>query len=400
MQQKSSSYSLPMLLALEPSVVSTTEGGGGLGYSKMSIRGTDDSRTNVTLNGVTMNDGESQQVFWVNLPSIQGFLHSVQLQRGVGTSVNGTSAFGASINMQTNKTSLQPYGAAQFSYGSYQTFMTTVAAGTGLMRNGLSFDVIFSHNTTEGYIRNANADLNSLFTSLGWRDSKNSIKFNYIFGDQKTGITWEGNPLEVDSNNPYDNYYANPKYNPAGKYYDDAGNVRYYDNETDNYKQHYLQLVYTRQFNPFLSWNTILNFTKGDGYYENYKYNAKFSKYGLDNQNINGTTYKRSDFIIRQGMDNYYYVASTNLNYNKNKLRSGLGATFSFYDGGHKGNVLWSKFNNNIPDDFMWYNNTGYKRDASIYLRGEYDITNWLTAYADLQYRRSEERRVGKECRL
>ena len=149
MQQKSSSYSLPMLLALEPSVVSTTEGGGGLGYSKMSIRGTDDSRTNVTLNGVTMNDGESQQVFWVNLPSIQGFLHSVQLQRGVGTSVNGTSAFGASINMQTNKTSLQPYGAAQFSYGSYQTFMTTVAAGTGLMRNGLSFDVIFSHNTTE-----------------------------------------------------------------------------------------------------------------------------------------------------------------------------------------------------------------------------------------------------------
>lgn len=386
-EKSAASHSIPMLLALQPSVVATTEGGLGLGYTKLSVRGSDDSRTNVTLNGIALNDGESQQVFWVNLPSIQGFLQSVQLQRGVGTSVNGSGAFGASINMQTTHASPAPYGAAQFSLGSYQTFMTTIAAGSGVMKNGLSLDVIYSHNSTNGYIRNAKADLNSLYTSLGWRNANNSLKLNYIFGDQKTGITWEGCPLEVNPDDPQANYYADRRYNVAGQYFDEAGNALYYDNETDNYKQHFIQAIYTHQFNPFLTWNTTFNFTKGDGFYENYKYDAKFSKYGLGPQVIEGITYNRTDLIIRQALDNGYYAATTNLNYNKRAFRATFGATYSFYDGDHFGNVIWSKYNQNIPDNFEWYINNGKKNDFSVFVRGEWDITRQWTLFADMQYR-------------
>ncbi|MEG0518110.1 MAG: TonB-dependent receptor [Bacteroidales bacterium] len=379
MQEQAASHSLPMLLALEPSVVATTEGGLGLGYSKLSVRGTDDSRTNVTLNGIALNDGESQQVFWVNLPSIQGFLQSVQLQRGVGTSMNGPGAFGASINMETTSPGSKPYGAAQFSLGSYQTYMTTIAAGSGVLKNGLSLDVIYSHNSTNGYIRNAKANLNSLYASLGWRNDNNSLKFNYIFGDQITGITWEGVDPKM--------YEKDRRYNVAGQYFDEAGNVHYYDNETDNYKQHFVQGVYTHQFNPYLTWNTTFNFTKGDGYYENYKYDTKFSKYGIENQVIDKITHKKSDFIIQQAMDNYYYAATTNFNYTKGIVRATAGAAYSFYDGDHFGDVLWSKYNQNIPDNFEWYMNNGKKNDVSVFIKAEVDVIEKLTVFVDLQYR-------------
>lgn len=378
-ERSATSHSLPMILALQPSVVATTEGGLGLGYSKISVRGTDASRINVTLNGIGINDGESQEVFWVNLPSIQNFLQSVQLQRGVGTSANGPAAFGASINMNTVPSKVQPYGNAEFSLGSYQTYMTTISAGTGLLKSGLSFDFVYSHNNSKGYIRNAKANLNSFFATLGWRNENNSLRFNYIFGDQTTGITWNGISLE--------DYYNNRRYNPAGEYYDEAGNVHYYDNETDNYRQHYIQAIYTHQFSHNLVWNTTFNFTKGDGYYENYIYDKKFSKYGLDPQTIDGITYKSGDFIIQQAMDNSYYSANTSLSYNSAALNITGGISYSNYDGDHFGDMLWAKYNENVPQDYRWYLNNGTKDEFSFFARGEWNISRLFTAFADLQYR-------------
>ena len=374
-----SSHSLPMLLDFQPSVVATTEGGLGLGYSKISVRGSDASRINVTLNGVAINDGESQEVFWVNLPAIQSFLKSVQVQRGVGTSVNGPAAFGASINMQTSVSQSDAYGMAEFSAGSYNTFITTVGAGTGLMKKGFSLDLRYSHSSTDGYIRNAKANLNSLFVTGGWRNARNSLKFNYIYGSQQTGITWEGISLEQ--------YESDRRYNPSGQYYDDGGNVHYYDNEIDNYCQHYAQLLYTREFSHKLSWNTIFNFTKGDGYYENYLYDTPYSKYGLDYQVIDGVEYRSGDFIIRHEMDNCFYAASTNLNYNTGSVRTTLGAWFSLYDGDHFGTMLWAKYNAAIPQNYNWYLNNGNKKEFNTFIRGEWDISSTFTVFADLQYR-------------
>ena len=372
--------SVPMALSLMPSVVSSTEGGNGLGYSSMRVRGSDASRINVTINGIALNDAESQEVFWVNLPALSGFLSDIQLQRGVGTSVNGAGAFGASINMQTVKPSSDAYGSADLSVGSYKSVVSSIAAGTGLLPGGYYADVKYSFATGEGYIRNAKSRLNSLYTTLGWRDAKTDLKLNYMFGDQKTGITWNGVPremLEIDR-----------RYNPAGEYKDAAGNIRYYDNETDNYTQHHFQLFFSRELSSNLSITSSLNFTKGDGYYENYKANKKFSSYGLPSQVVNGVTYKKSDLIIRQLMDNMFMSASSSLIYSSDKYQSTSGISYSRYIGDHIGRVLWSMYNQNISNEHMWYFNDARKTDFNIYSRHELKATKWLYLYADLQFRR------------
>ena len=378
-KQISPTSSLPMALSLMPSVVTSTEGGNGLGYSSMRVRGSDGSRINVTLNGIAMNDAESQEVFWVNIPSFSNYLQDIQLQRGVGTSSNGAGAFGASLNLRTLFSRPEPYGIAEFGIGSYKSFLSTAGAGTGLMKSGLSFDIRYSHNTGEGYIRNAKSNLNSLFATLGWLKGASSLRINYIYGDQKTGITWEG--ISRDQMN------VNRRFNPAGLYYDDAGNVKYYDNETDNYKQHHFQGHFTHIFKNGLSWSTTLHFTKGDGYYENYKMDRKFSDYKLSNQIIDGLTYKKSDMILRQALDNIYTAAASNIQYSSDKIKTTGGISYSYYDGDHFGNIIWSKYNVNVPENYKWYTNSGYKGDFAVFARVEAEVVEGLVAFTDLQYR-------------
>ena len=383
------SNSIPMLLSLTPSVVSSTEGGNGLGYSSMRIRGSEGSRINVTLNGIALNEAESQEVFWVNIPSFSSFLQDVQVQRGVGTSSNGSAAFGASINMRTLSTASEPYGNAEFSVGSYGTFMSTIGAGTGYSKSGLSADFRFSRNMGEGYIRNAKTDLISFFGSLGWYNGKSSVRINYILGDQKSGITWAGisrEQMEKDR-----------KFNPAGTYYDAAGNVHYYDNETDNYRQHHIQAHFITMLKPSLSLSATAHYTKGDGYYENYKANRKFSDYGLSAQVVRGVSYSRSDMIVQKAMDNHYLAFNTNLQYNTLKFKGSAGMSVSLYSGDHFGNVIWSMYNESIAKRYRWYDNNGNKSDVSAFAKGEYTIGEALTTYLDMQYRRIDYKLLGAD---
>ncbi len=373
--------SLPMNLALQPSVVSVNEGGTGLGYSKMTVRGAKGSQINVTLNGITLNDAESQEVFWVNIPALSSMISSVQLQRGLGTSANGAGAFGASINMSTASVSQDPFASAEMSVGSYGTFISTFAAGSGLTKSGLYFNAAYSRGLTYGYIRNAYADVQSAMAVLGWLKDRNSLRLTYLMGDQKTGITWEGISPEQ--------YAIDRRYNPAGEYYDQYGNVHYYDNETDNYAQHHLQLNYTHSFSDQLAWSTTFNYTRGDGYYENYKAGKSFSKYLMTDPLIDGVVYDEGDFITREALANDYYVVNSDLRYRSEGLNLTAGINLSRYDGDHIGKVLW---NNILGDSYdydshQWYLNRGLKHEANAFIRGEMLFADCLTAYADLQYR-------------
>ena len=373
--------SLPMNLALQPSVVSVNEGGTGLGYSKMTVRGSKGSQINVTLNGITLNDAESQEVFWVNIPALSSMISSVQLQRGLGTSANGAGAFGASINMSTASVSSEPSGSAEVSMGSYGTFTSTFAAGSGLLPSGVYFNAAYSRGMTDGYIRNAYADVQSAMAVLGWMNGKNSLRLTWLMGDQKTGITWEGISPEM--------YAVDRRYNPAGEYYDQFGNVHYYDNETDNYMQNHLQLNYTRAFTDRLAWSTTFNYTRGDGYYENYKAGKSFSKYMMDSPVIDGVQYDEGDFITKEALANDYFVLNSDLRYSSDRLKLTAGLNLSRYDGDHIGSVLW---NNVLGDSFdygshEWYLNRGLKHEANAFVRGEMLLAEHLTAFADLQYR-------------
>ena len=245
------SNSLPMSLDYLPSVVSMNEGGTGLGNSSLSIRGIKGSQINVTLNGVTLNDAESQEVFWVNIPSLGTMLSHVQVQRGLGTSANGAGAFGASINMNTAFVGDKPSGEVSFSGGSFNTFIASLYGSTGLSGKGFYGTVSYNRALTDGYIRNAFVQSQSAFVALGWIGGHDSVRLTYLMGRQRSGITWDGISLEQ--------YEKDRRYNEAGEYEDAFGNVHYYDNQTDNYAQHHLQLSYIHRFPAALTWTSTLD---------------------------------------------------------------------------------------------------------------------------------------------
>ena len=328
--------SLPMNLSMQPSVVSVNEGGTGLGYSKMTVRGVKGSQINVTLNGITLNDAESQEVFWVNIHALGNMLTGVQLQRGLGTSANGAGAFGASINMNTASAGSAPRFHIEQSAGSYGTATTSVAAATGLTKSGFYAQGAFSFGRTDGYIRNAFGKVISGMAVLGWMDENDSVRLTYLVGSQRTGLTWDGIS--------YNTYLVDRTYNGLGKYKDDEGNTQYYDNETDNYVQHHVQFNYTHAFNNGLSWSNTLNYTRGDGYYEQYKKDKKFKDYGLENplDDAGNVIQEYTDFIINKSKANNYLVFNSDLMYRSSLIDVTGGLSLSGYNGNHFGNVLWS----------------------------------------------------------
>ena len=374
--------SLPMSLSLLPSVGVYSEGGTGLGNSAMTIRGSKGSQINVTLNGITLNDSESQEVFWVNIPALTGIISSVQVQRGLGTSANGAGAFGASINMSTSSVSGRPSASVEMSYGSWNTALGSVSASTGLLRSGLYFNLAYSKGYTDGYIRNAYVNSQSVFAVLGWLRGDNSLSLSYLMGDQSSGITWDGISREQ--------YKKDRRYNEAGEYWDEDGKVHYYDNQTDNYAQHHLQLNYTRHFSAPLVWTTTLNYTRGDGYDEYYA-DKKASYFAFGNEFLPGV--KRSDSIYRKKMGNDYWVVSSDLCYSTPVLDITGGINLSTYSGDHFGRLLWVKA---LGDDYDydsfnkrdgWYMNHSRKKEFSAFVRGEWKVTDKVTTYADLQLR-------------
>ena len=383
LRQSNPSASLPMTLSLLPSVVTYNEGGTGLGNSSMTIRGSKGSQINVTLNGITLNDAESQEVFWVNIPALTSLLSGVQVQRGLGTSASGPGAFGASINMNTAFVRPEPSGAVEVSGGSFGTFMTSAAVSSGKLPSGLYFDLAWNLGVTDGYIRNANVESTSLFAVLGWIRGANSLRLTYLLGAQRSGITWDGIDL--------DQYYKDRRYNGAGEYYDDNGNVCYYPNQTDNYAQHHVQLNYTRQFGAHFTWVNTVNYTRGDGYDEYYKMSRKLPNFGFP---ISG----RSDMIYQKKMDNDLWVGASSLRYRSAVLDVTAGVNLSWYRGGHWGEVLWAKEAPDYPYNTLeWYNHTGWKREQSVFARAEYHPVHWLTAYADLQYRGIDYKLLGTD---
>ena len=396
LKKNNAAQNIPVVLQTLPSLVAITEGGTGVGNTSLRIRGTDATRINVTLNGMPLNNPESQEVYWVNLPDLSSSLQSVQVQRGVGTSTNGSAAFGASISLKTLGASSNPYGSASTSIGSYGTFSSSIAAGSGVLNNGLALDARYSKVLSDGYIRNGKVDHTNIFASLSHYSEKQLLRLSYINGIQHTGITWNGA-------SPEDIKEYGRKFNSAGMYKDDAGNIRYYDNDTDNYYSHILQLMLTRELSEKLSMNVSLSYTNGYGYYENYRSGSdmkkgdKYSKFGLPNQLVNGVEYKSSQLIRRKLLSNDFYVANFSFNYNLNPLQLVFGGYWSDFDGSHYGRLPWVKYNQNIAENHEWYRNEGNKQEINFFTKAEYQVTDKVSLFADLQYRYIDYRMTGTD---
>ena len=380
--RKNQGRDIPFLLEQMPGLVTSSDAGAGVGHTSFRIRGTDMNRINITVNGIPLNDAESHGVFFVNMPDFASSVGSLQVQRGVGTSTNGAAAFGASVNLQTAPPPSEAYGLVSNSYGSFNTWRHNIETGTGLINGKWALDARLSKLSSDGFIDRATADLKSLYVSGGYYGKNTIAKLNIFSGKQNTYQAWDGVPSNILD--------TNRTYNGIGKYTDYLGNTKFYENETDNYQQDHYQLQISQRLADRLTGNFALHYTRGVGYYEQFKDNAKFSKYLIEPVAIPGNDsvfISRSDIIRRKNLDNHFYGFTWSLNYELDKLRLVAGGSGSQYDGFHFGNVIWAEFAQTAGYDHRWYENTGKKNDLNIYAKAQYQAAQKLSLYADLQLR-------------
>src|SRR5690554_502121 len=392
---------LPYLLDAMPSTVVTSDAGAGIGYTSFRIRGVDPTRTNVTVNGIPMNDAESQGVFWVNMPDFSSSIESMQVQRGVGTSSNGGGAFGASINISTNKIQQNPYAVIDNSGGSFNTIRNSVNVGTGMLNDQFTVDARLSRIKSDGYLDRGTADLKSFYLSGAYHGKKSTLRLNVFSGMEKTYQAWYGTPesrIKNDQQGMLDYAVRNGLANSelenlltSGRTY----NAYTYDNQIDNYQQDHYQLQFAHQFNRKWNMNVAFHYTKGRGYFENYKADQSIEAFGLKPVVVNTDTLNNMDLINQEWLDNHFGGVVFNFNYNTLKgLDLSLGGGLNRYDGDHFGHVIWAEYMPNGDKSDPYYFNNSVKYDGNVYLKANYQWRNF-SFFADAQYRHIDYQFLG-----
>ena len=359
---------LPFLISSTPSVVTTSDAGAGIGYTGFRIRGTDPSRINVTINGIPLNDSESQGVWWVNMPDFASSLENIQIQRGVGTSTNGAAAFGASINLQTIGLNTKAYAITNNSIGSYNTLKNNIEFGSGLIDNKFTFDARLSRISSDGYIDRATSDLKSLYVQGTYFDDNSTLKGIIFSGNERTYQAWNGVPLiYLDSNRTFNSYT--------------------YENEVDNYAQTHYQLHYSKNLNQKTILNIAGHFTHGEGYYEQEKLDQALLDYNLANIILTNDTITSTDLIRRKWLNNDFGGITFSVKHVKENLNLIFGGAANKYSGQHYGNIIWAEYASNGNYNHEYYRNIATKFDNNIYLKSNYKASNNTSVFLDLQLR-------------
>ncbi len=366
---------IPILMNYLPSVVTTSDAGNGMGYTGIRVRGSDATRVNVTINGIPYNDAESQGTFWVNMPDFASSVESLQLQRGVGTSTNGSGAFGASLNMLTDNYASKANGEISNSFGSFNSHKHTVKFSTGLLNDHFELAGRLSAIKSDGYVDRASSDLKSYFLQGTYIGKTTLIKALVFGGTEKTYQSWNG--IDAETLN------TDRTFNSAGMYTDEAGNPRFYDNETDNYKQDHYQLHWNESFSDKWSTNLAFHYTKGKGYYENYKEDADMADYGL----LPVGTVTTTDLVRQKWLDNDFYGTTFSAKYKDEKVDVIFGGGWNKYEGDHYGKVIWARYGSQSELGDHYYDDFSTKTDGNIFAKANYQLTEKLSFYGDLQLR-------------
>lgn len=371
---------MPSLLQMTPSVVATSDAGNGIGGTAFRLRGADASRINITTNGVPMNDAESHAVYWYDTPDMASSIGSIQVQRGAGTSTNGTGAFGGSVNMTTARLSSEFSGEASMSYGSYNTNKQSLRIGSGLLGRHWIIDARVSHISSDGYVDRASTNLSAYMFQAGYYDDNTIVKLISFGGVAKVGLAYDGVTKEQ--------LVSDRRYNSQGLIEHADGSISFYDNQIDNYTQINNQLVVTHQFNNRWSLNVTGHYTYGMGYYNQYKNGQDLSEYGIPPIATDdpAVTVTESNLIRRKLMDNHFGGVVASANYTVSRFQLSIGGAASVYDGRHWGNVMSVIA---APDfgRFEYYRNASTKYDGNLFVKANWEVARGLNIFADMQYR-------------
>lgn len=378
---------IPVLLNYLPGVVTTSDAGAGVGYTGIRVRGSDASRVNVTLNGIPFNDAESQGTFWVNLPDFASSVENLQLQRGVGSSTNGSGAFGASLNILTDAVSKEATGEFANSFGSFNTRKHTLKFSTGLLNKHWELSGRLSNITSDGYIDRATSDLKAYFLQAAYVADNTLVKAIAFGGRENTYQAYFGIDAETLA--------TNRRFNPAGLYFDEDGMMQFYDNEVDNYTQDHYQLHWNQKYNNNWSSTLSLNYTYGRGYFEQYREDEDFDYYGFTPIELGGEIINTTDLVRRRWLDNDYYVVNANVNYKDNQVDVVGGLFYSYYGGDHFGEVIWAQNAGGSELRDRYYFGTGTKNEFTVFAKATYRVTDSWSIFADLQGRFLDYRASG-----
>jgi len=371
---------IPFLLTMTPSVITTSDAGAGVGYTSMRVRGTDATRINITVNDIPLNDSESHSVFWVNTPDFASSVRDIQVQRGVGTSTNGSGAFGASVNMRTQGFSRDAFAEVSGSYGSFNTNKETLRVGSGLLGDHWSVEARLSHIGSDGYRDRASSELVSYYGQLGYFGGGTSLRFITFGGKEDTYHAWDGISR--------DDLKENRTYNPNGEIKHDGKVTGFYKDQKDIYRQTHYQLIWNQTFNPEWKLNVALHYTDGYGYYQEYKNARTLKEYGLEPVVTPDGTSKKASLVRKKCLDSGFGGGVFSLQYSGERLAATLGGGINRYTNDHYGQVIWvENYTSPLAPDHEYYRNYARKNDFNIYIKGNYIITGGLSAYADLQYR-------------
>ncbi len=408
---------LPLLLQRTPGTLAWSENGLGTGTTYMRVRGMGDSRISVTLDGVPLNSPEDQCVFWANMNSYASMLGSVQIQRGVGTSVNGDGAFGGSIALTMLPPGMEPSLEVTGSFGSYNTYNVGGNFSTGLLRNHWMIDGAYHHTGSDGYVHGTDGNSGSYYAGITYLNSDGTLKVSYknIGNYEKTGQAWNG----VTAGN---NDYSMNVYDGIRTYEDmySAGLGRYnslYENftpdweggwtterytmrdgslwerTTDNFRQNHNLLSLAYRMSDHWSTAATIRYTHGEGYYDEFRPDNKLSKFGLSNYTLSdGSVLKRTDFVRRKGLTQDTYGLNWTLRYQKDRWDVLGNVSFQNFEGDHYGYLTYAA-NEELEKTLLsngkyrYYDSAADKADAAAFLKGTYRISDAWAAYADLQYR-------------
>lgn len=390
---------VPCLLSMTPSAVTTSDAGAGIGYTGIRIRGSDPSRINVTINGIPLNDSESQNVYWVDLPDFASSIENIQIQRGAGTSTNGAGAFGGSINVLTSKLQSLPFAQSSAAAGSFNTLKTNMVFGSGLISDHFSFEGRASKISSDGFIDRASSDLKSFSLAGAYYGKSTSLRLNIFSGKEITYQAWNGVPeakLKGHNEALLKHYYNNlgilyfTEKDSVNLFDADPRTYNYYryDNQVDDYRQDHYQLLLSQALTNKTDFNIAFHYTKGAGFFEQFEYMQSFSDYNLDNVIAGNDTIASTDLIRRRWLDNDFYGTVFSVNHKLRNTEVVLGGAWNQYSGNHFGEIIWAQYAGNGSIRHRYYDNGALKTDFNLFAKIYYDILLQLSVFGDLQWRK------------
>lgn len=418
---------LPFLFAKTPGIIAWSENGVGTGTSYMRIRGAGDSRINVTLDGVSLNSPEDQCVFWANMNSYGSLLGSVQIQRGVGTSTNGDGAFGGTVALTSATPSFVPSAEITGSYGSFNTLNFGAKASTGLLWNHLIVDGAYHETSTNGFIHGTKGRSGSYYGGITYINNNFQLRYKNIGNFEMTGQAWNGvtagdNDMSLMDGTygintgiktyadlwnvglgQYNSLYEYLVYDENGDFLiDENGNYvtqryqlndgSFWDRTTDNFWQDHNILSAAWNINDHWSTSATLHYTYGYGYYEEFRYNNKLSKFGMSYYDSEGNQVKRSDFIRKKGLRQDTYGIVWNTKYHDENWNVIGGLALQNFTGNHFGYVTYianeAVANKYLADgDYKYYDSDAKKLDGSAFVKAAYTFGKHWTVFGDMQFR-------------